>query len=89
MFIHDPPKPQTRKELKVNLPTHQHRSLRELTVVTGLETPAIVSQALNLYFTKLAEETAARDGIPLFRSSEDVEQPVTRSRATLRMGGRL
>lgn len=62
MFIHDPPKPQTRKELKVNLPTHQHLSLRQLTVVTGLETPAIVSQALNLYFQKLAHEATQGQG---------------------------
>ena len=61
VFIHDPPKAQTRKELKVNLPTHQHQTLRQLQVVTGLETPTLVSQALNLYFAKLAKE-AAKDG---------------------------
>ena len=55
MFIHDPPKPMTRKELKVNLTSRQHRALRELRSTTGQETPSIVAEALGLYFQKLAQ----------------------------------
>ena len=60
MFIHDPPKRQTRKELKVNLPARQHRHLRALQVDTGREAPVLVAEALAVYFAKLAEETRAR-----------------------------
>ena len=56
MFINDPPKPQTRKELKVNLPHHQHQTLRAMQSQTGLEAPTLVSKALNAYFAKLAAE---------------------------------
>lgn len=55
MFLHDPPKPQTRKELKVSLPVRQHRDLRALQSRTGEETPQIVVAALDLYFAKLRD----------------------------------
>jgi hypothetical protein len=56
MFIHDPPRDQTRKELKVNLPARQHRHLRALQVDTGREAPVLVAEALGMYFAKLAEK---------------------------------
>jgi predicted DNA-binding protein len=56
MFIHDPPKRQQRKELKVNLPARQHRHLRALQGATGREAPVIVAEALESYFAKLAAE---------------------------------
>ena len=56
MFIHDPPKRTTRKELKVNLPARQHRHLRALQKEIGEDAPRIVAEALGLYFTKLAAE---------------------------------
>ena len=61
MFIHDPPKSQTRKELKVNLPTRQHRELRALQTVRGLEAPVLVAEALQLYFSKLSAESQKTD----------------------------
>lgn len=59
MFIHDPPKARTRKELKVSLPARQHRHLRALQVDTGQEAPVIVAEALGLYFAKLAAQKQA------------------------------
>ncbi|HUR68922.1 MAG TPA: hypothetical protein VM370_06715 [Candidatus Thermoplasmatota archaeon] len=56
MFIHDPPKPTTRKELKVNLPAKQHRDLRALQQEMGEDAPKIVAEALGLYFSRLAQE---------------------------------
>lgn len=56
MFIHDPPKPQTRKELKVNLPARQHRVLRALRAREGREAPGIVADALGLYFRRLSAQ---------------------------------
>lgn len=57
MFLHDPPKPRTRKELKVYLPVRQHRTLRDHQRTTGQETPSIVAAALDLYFSKLRVQT--------------------------------
>ena len=62
MFIHDPPKRQTRKELKVNLPARQHRHLRAFQAVSGQDAPRIVAEALEIYFKKVAAEAAARQG---------------------------
>lgn len=56
MFIHDPPKRQSRKELKVNLPARQHRHLRALQTLSGQDAPVIVAEALGLYFARLAAE---------------------------------
>ena len=60
MFIHDPPKRQTRKELKVNLPARQHRHLRALQAASGEDAPRIVAEALEIYFKRVAAEAAAR-----------------------------
>lgn len=60
MFIHDPPKPATRKELKVSLTARQHRSLRAIQWQTGQETPRIVTEALEVYFQRLATQRAGR-----------------------------
>jgi hypothetical protein len=58
MFIHDPPKSQTRKELKVNVPVRIHLRLQASHAVEGREAPKVVAEALNLYFQKLAAESA-------------------------------
>jgi hypothetical protein len=60
MFIHDPPKRTTRKELKVNLPARQHRDLRALQARLGQDAPRIVAEALETYFRRVADEAAAR-----------------------------
>ena len=60
MFIHDPPKKQTRKELKVNLPARHHVRLQAITAVEGREAPKVVAEALGLYFSRLAAESSAR-----------------------------
>jgi len=59
MFIREARPLPTRKELKVHLPPHQHRRLQAMQVETGLEMPALVSQALDLYFAKLARTPRA------------------------------
>jgi len=56
MFIHDPPKSQTRKELKVNVPVRLHLRLQAIHAAEGREAPKVVAEALNLYFAKLAAE---------------------------------
>ena len=61
MFIHDPPKPNSRKELKVNLTARQHRNLRALQAQTGQETPSVVTEALQVYFQKLAAQQSSRE----------------------------
>lgn len=60
MFIHDPPKPNARKELKVNLTARQHRNLRAIQGTTGLETPHIIKEALEVYFQHLAAKARGR-----------------------------
>lgn len=61
MFIHDPPKRATRKELKVNLPARQHRHLRALQSASGEDAPRIVADALDMYFRRVAAEAAAKE----------------------------
>lgn len=61
MFIHDPPKKQTRKELKVNLPVRHHLRLQALHTTEGREAPKVVAEALGLYFAKLAAAQPGRE----------------------------
>lgn len=61
MYIHDPPRTQSRKELKVNLSARQHRHLRALQHDTGREAPALVAEALGLYFARLAQQKTRAD----------------------------
>jgi hypothetical protein len=55
MLIREAPKRTAPKELKVNIPVRYHLQLHQLKVVEGRQMNAVVREALDLYFRRLAE----------------------------------
>ena len=53
MLIHDPPKNQGTKELKVHIPVKYHLQLHQLKVLQGHQIHSVIEEALDLWFQKI------------------------------------